>query len=313
MIAESGVLVTGGAGFLGSSLCARLVEEGISVTVLDNLSSGNLQRLQKVASCKNFHLVKGDITNAEDVKQCVKGKDTILHMAAKVGVIRAASHGIDVLETTLKGISLLLSESIKNDVSTFVFASSSEVYGEPSRLPSREDDPLVPKSTYAVAKVAAERYCEEYGTLYGMNTCIFRYFNVYGPFQNDDFVISRFLHCALAGKALPVYDGGTQTRDFCFIDDAASLTLEAMKRNRGTGIYNVGSGERTSLRTLAELVSSLSPRTCEIELADLDVRRPQEYEILHRQADISKIVSLCGISPKCSLEEGLRKCFEALM
>ncbi|MGC1122330.1 MAG: SDR family NAD(P)-dependent oxidoreductase [Candidatus Methanofastidiosia archaeon] len=313
MIAESRVLVTGGAGFLGSSLCTRLVKEGADVTVLDNFSSGNLQRLQEVVSCKNFRLVRGDIRNAEDVRQCVNDRDTILHLAAKVGVIKAASHGIDVLDTTLEGISLLLSEGTKVEVSTFMFASSSEVYGEPSRLPSREDDPLVPKSTYAVAKVAAERYCEEYGTLYGINTCILRYFNVYGPLQNDNFVVSQFLQHALKGEVLPVYGSGTQTRDFCYIDDAVSLTLEAMKRNRGSNIYNVGSGECTSLKKLAELISSLSPRECRIAFVDPDERRPQEYEIMHRQADISKIVSLCGVSPKHSLEDGLRKCFEVLM
>ncbi|MBU7014845.1 MAG: SDR family NAD(P)-dependent oxidoreductase [Theionarchaea archaeon] len=313
MIARSRVLVTGGAGFLGSHLSTRLVEEGAEVTVLDNLSAGNLQRLQNVASCENFHFFKGDIRNTEDVKQSVKDKDIILHFAAKVGVIRAASQGIDVLDTTLKGISLLLAESTKCDVKTFVYASSSEVYGEPSRLPSREDDPLIPRSTYAVAKVAAERYCEEYGTLYGIDTCIFRYFNVYGPRQNDNFVIPQFLHHALRGEALPVYGSGAQTRDFCYIDDAVSLTLEGMKWNKGFNIFNVGSGEPISLKRLAELVSSLSAKECSIAFVDLDTRRPQEYEIIHRQADISKIVSLCGVSPKHSLEDGLRTCLEALM
>ena len=313
MIAGSRVLVTGGAGFLGSHLCTRLVEEGADVSVLDNFSSGNLERLEKIVSCENFHLIEGDITNAEDVRQSVKDTDTVLHFAAKVGVIRAASHGIDVLDSTLKGISLLLSESVRGEVKTFVFASSSEVYGEPLRLPSREDDPLVPRSTYAVAKVAAERYCEEYATLYGIDTCVFRYFNVYGPHQNDNFVIPQFLRHTLKGEVLPVYGSGAQTRDFSYIDDAVFLTLEAMNRNRGFNIYNVGSGENTSLKKLAELISSLSIKECEIALVELDRRRPQEYDIIHRQADISKIVSLCGTFPRHSLEEGLKTCLEALM
>ncbi len=313
MFAESKVLITGGAGFLGSSLCVRLVKKGADVTVLDNLSSKNTERLRLVKHCKNFHFVRGDILSAQDVRTCVKGKDVVFHLAAKVGVVRAASHGIEVLDSTLKGISLLLSESVHYDVKTFVFSSSSEVYGEPVRLPSREDDLLAPSSTYAVAKVAAERYCEEYSALYGINAPVFRYFNVYGPHQSEDFVISQFVQGALKGDDLTVYGDGSQTRDFCYIDDAVSLTLAATHRNKGAHAYNIGSGKRTSLKQLATLIADMSPRTCRVTFTNPDHRRPQEYEIMHRQADISRIVNLCGFSPEYNLEMGLKKCFDALM
>lgn len=313
MFENASVLITGGAGFLGSYVCNQLIREGAHVTVLDNFSSGVRERLRPLFKCAQFRLVTGDIRDETVVKECVKNMDIVFHLAAKVGVIRAASQGIDVLDTSLKGISLLLSESVHYNVSTFVFSSSSEVYGEPARLPSREDDPLQPQSTYAIAKVAAERYCEEYNRLYGIDTPIFRYFNAYGPLQSENFVISRFLQCALSGVDLPVYGDGSQTRDFCYIDDAVQLTLEAVRRSTGAHIYNIGSGKKTSLTQLAECVAALSPHSCQIKYIPLDGRRPHEYEIVRRQADISKIVNTCGFSPQYTLEKGLQKCFEALM
>ncbi len=312
MFENASVLVTGGAGFLGSYISIQLIRKGADVTVLDNFSSGSRERLYPVEDCTRFHLVKGDILDKKVVKECIKEKDIVFHLAAKVGVINAASHGIEVLDTSLKGISLLLSESVHYDVSTFVFSSSSEVYGEPARLPSREDDPLLPQSTYAIAKITAERYCEEYNKLYGIDTPIFLYFNAYGPLQSENFVISRFLKCALSGDDLPVYGDGSQTRDFCYIDDAVQLTLEAVRRSKGAPVYNIGSGKNTSLKQLAELVAALSPHQCGIVYIPLDDRRPHAYEIMQRQADISKIVNLCGISPQYTLEKGLQKCFDAL-
>jgi nucleoside-diphosphate-sugar epimerase len=278
MFENASVLITGGAGFLGSYVCNQLIREGAHVTVLDNFSSGVRERLRPLFKCAQFRLVTGDIRDETVVKECVKNMDIVFHLAAKVGVIRAASQGIDVLDTSLKGISLLLSESVHYNVSTFVFSSSSEVYGEPARLPSREDDPLQPQSTYAIA-----------------------------------FVISRFLQCALLGVDLHVYGDGSQTRDFCYIDDAVQLTLEAVRRSTGAHIYNIGSGKKTSLTQLAECVAALSPHSCQIKYIPLDGRRPHEYEIVRRQADISKIVNMCGFSPQYTLEKGLQKCFEALM
>ena len=149
--------------------------------------------------------------------------------------------------------------------------------------------------------------------MYGINTPIFRYFNAYGPLQSENFVISRFLQCALSGGDLPVYGDGGQTRDFCYIDDAVQLTLEAVRCSKGAHTYNVGSGKTTSLTQLAETVAALSPRPCQITYKPLDGRRPHQYEIVRRQADISKVVNACGFSPQYTLEKGLQKCFEALM
>ncbi|RSN73689.1 SDR family NAD(P)-dependent oxidoreductase, partial [Candidatus Methanodesulfokora washburnensis] len=243
------ILVTGGAGFIGSHLVKALVEAGYSVRVLDNLSTGSLENLRGLS----LDFVKGDVRNYDEVEEAVKGMEAVVHLAALIDVSESVEKPLDYLEVNVKG-TLNVARASRN-VDTVVFSSSCAVYGEPEKLPIDEDHRINPKSPYAASKAGGEAYIISYANLYGYRPVILRFFNVYGPKQSRAYsgVITEFIKRAARGDPLIIYGDGEQTRDFIHVRDAVDAVMRSLKSN-ASGIYNIGSGKATKISELAYLV-----------------------------------------------------------
>jgi UDP-glucose 4-epimerase len=297
----SSVLVTGGAGFIGSHLVEDLVSKDHKVTVLDNFSSK-----QTKISGAGVDIIEGDVCDLKRVMEVTKGVKIVYHLAAVLGVEYAYQHPTETLDVEIMGTRNILEGIRKNDVKMIVYGSSSEVYGEPTSLPINENDRTAPKSTYGVAKLTGERYCQAYSRMYGIDCVILRYFNVYGPRQDDRFVISRFIRAALQGSPLGIFGDGNQIRDFTFVKDAVQLTVTAARTDRAKNqILNVGTGVATKASDLAKLVLNLTGSNSSIVLKDFDQsNRPREIEVFNRLADIGKARQL-GYEPQISIHDGV--------
>ena len=301
------VLVTGGAGFIGSHLVDRLVDEGFEVVVLDNFSTGNLENLRSHIGKENFRIIKGDVRNKTDVKEAVEDVDCIFHLAAIVSVELSVKNPLLVNEVNVCGTLNILEESLKLNLKRFVYLSSCAVYGDPMYLPIDEKHPTKPLSPYGVSKLAAEHYCIAFYKVYGIQTVCLRLFNVYGPRQSKgpySGVISRFIDRLKCGKPPIIYGDGEQTRDFIFVDDVVDACLRAMNcRNCVGESINVGSGVETSINELARIISGLFG----MQKIKPVYTKPRIGEVGRSCADMDKAEKLLGLKPKVSLEEGLRK------
>ncbi len=301
------ILVTGGAGFIGSHLCEALLKEGHRVLCLDNLYTGNLNNLSRAFNYnEKFRFAEADVNCFEELRKVFKSHkvDAVYHYAAVVGVKRTIEHPLAVLED-IKGIRNLLELSVKYGVKKFIYSSSSEVYGEPGKPVSSESDPLNPKLTYAVVKLSGEKYCEAYYRKKNLNTCCLRFFNVYGPRQNSSaygFVIGILMENALNSNPAEIFGDGEQTRDFTYVEDAVAVSVRSLEKGTCGEIINVGTGIRTSINELAEKINSVIGT--EVTPEHLP---PRPGDIRHRCADISRMRKLLGFSPRYTLEEGLRK------
>jgi nucleoside-diphosphate-sugar epimerase len=293
--------VTGGAGFIGSHLVQDLFSKGRKVTLFDNF----VNKQPKMFGSR-FDVVEGDVRDVKKVMEVTESVDVVYHLAAVLGVEYAYQHPTDTLDVEVMGTRNILEGMRKNDVKMIVYGSSSEVYGEPISLPITERDRTAPKSTYGVAKLTGERYCEAYRRAYGIEYVILRYFNVYGPRQDDRFVIPRFVRAALQGAPLTIYGDGNQLRDFTFVKDVVQLTANAATSDRARGeIFNAGTGVSTKASELAKIVLNLTGSNSNIILKDFDQsNRPREIEIFNRVADISKARQL-NYEPQTSLRDGI--------
>jgi UDP-glucuronate decarboxylase len=305
------VLVTGGAGFIGSHLCRRLLKDGHEVICFDDLSTGNLNNLKDVADQIAF--VEGNCNKMEQLEAVFEAHpiDTVFHYAAVVGVKRTLEDPISVLDD-VKGIQNILELSRRNDVKKVIYASSSEVYGEPVEIPEVEDGHVNAKLPYAVVKLIGEKLLEAYHQMHGLDTTSLRFFNVYGPGQESSaygFVVGIFIRQILEGKAPTIFGDGTQTRDFVFIDDnieAAILTMESPKT--AGEVINVGTGRPMTILDLAEDIIQLTGKEDSIKPEFMDDVR---NDIKHRFPDVSKIQRLLNFRPQHKLIDGLRKTLES--
>lgn len=301
------VLVTGGAGFIGSHLVDELLTIGNKVKVLDNLSSGNLKNLEQHKGDPSFQFLKGDIRSEEDVKKAIQEVDAVFHGAAITSVPASMKDPELTKEVNVNGTISLLERSLTEEVKRFIFASTCAVYGETEDLPISEDSPLKPTSPYAESKIAGEEKCREYGEREGLKTVILRYFNVYGPRQRGGRyagVISKFLKRLEEDKPPIIYGDGNQTRDFVYVEDAVNATLLILQRKGAPSqTFNVGSGEAVSVNELYETLSNILGKP-EIKPIYKDSR---PGDIRHSWADLTKAEKELGYTPKVSLEEGLEK------
>lgn len=304
------VLITGGAGFLGSHLADRLLVEGAAVTVLDDLSTGKRSNLKKALVQPAFRFVKGD-ANDENILGSLFKKiqpDYAIHYAAVVGVDRTQQDPLIVLDD-LRGIASFFALAKKYRVKKVLFASSSEVYGEPLKMPNREDDPLNPKTTYGVVKAAGEEFVKVYSDL-GLPGAALRFFNVYGPRQDsssEGFVVGIFIKQALSGKRPTVFGDGLQTRDFVYVDDNVEAVLRALVSDKTNGeVINIVRGQPCTIEELANQVIVVIGK--KIKPAHITPRIAGE--IRYRHADGSKMKKFIGFTPKISLMDGLRKTVE---
>ena len=298
-ISDQRVLVTGGAGFIGSNIAATLVEEN-DVRVLDDLSGGSRSNVPDGAT-----LIEGDIRDDEALERATEDVDLIFHQAALISVVESVrepelTHDLNVTAT------VKLLERARAESARFVFASSAAVYGHPEAVPIAEDAPTEPTSPYGLSKLAAERYVQLYAELYDLPMVALRYFNVYGsgPVGGDySAVIGVFAEQATNGEPITVEGDGSQTRDFVHVRDIVQANLLAGGSDV-TGVFNVGTGESVSILELAETVRAVSGTDSEIVHVE---GRPGDID--RSRADVSRLESL-GYDPTVALESGLEHLLE---
>jgi UDP-glucose 4-epimerase len=298
-------LVTGGAGFIGSHIVERLVHDGAQVRVVDNLSTGRIERLSHLLSAIEF--VEGDLANESTANEAVDGMDFVVHQAAIPSVQRSLSDPIATNRSNVVGTLNLLESCRRAGVRRFVYAASSSAYGNTEVLPKHEDMAPNPMSPYALQKYVGERYCKLYFELYGLATISLRYFNVFGPGQDPhseySAVIPKFINCLLNNQPITIYGDGEQSRDFTFIENVVEANMLALSAAAvGGEMCNVGCGERISLNRLVVLLEREiggSARVVRVE--------PKLGDVRHSLADVGRARALLNYQPKIGVEEGLRK------
>ena len=302
------VLVTGGAGFIGSQLVERLLRNGQDVRVLDNFSTGH--RANLAAFSDDVDVVEGDIQSYERVHNAVRGCDAVLHQAALPSVPRSIADPLTSHATNATGTLNVLLAARDEDVRRLIFASSSSVYGAVEGLPKRETMPTMPISPYGSAKLAAESYCRSFHEIYGLETVALRYFNVFGPRQdpNSEYaaVIPKFIAAYALGRAPIIFGDGEQSRDFTYVDNIVDANLAALDAPGVSGrVYNVACGERITLNALAaELRGQMG---VDVEPVHGPAR---PGDILHSLADVQRARDELGYEPGVGFPEGLRRTLE---
>lgn len=296
------ILITGGAGHIGGSLAAKLIQHGGSVVVVDNLSTGCRSKLP---DSNGLVFIEADVNRYDDIAAVMIGNkfDHVFHYAATVGVKRTLDDPLAVLKD-IDGIKNVLELAKNSGVRRIFYASSSEVYGEPVSFPQNEQDtPLNSRLPYAVVKNVGEAFVRSYSARYGIDHTIFRFFNTYGPLQSTDFVMSRFIHAALAGQDLAINGDGLQTRTFCYVEDNIDVAIEALRRSAFVNdTVNIGSDVEVTILELAQAVINVTGSRSKV------VHRPplEEGDMTRRQPDITKMRSLLG-RPLVELEAGIRE------
>ncbi len=298
-------LVTGAAGFIGSTLSERLIDLGASVTGLDSFTDYYPRRIKErnVAALKanpRFELVEASIQDA-DLARLLEGVTHVFHLAAQAGVRRSWGRDFQVYTSNnVDATQVLLEACSGRTIDRFVYASSSSVYGDLVPIPMREDALPQPVSPYGVTKLAAEHLCHLYHVNHGVPTVSMRYFTVYGPRQRPDMGFHRFLKAASTGQAISLFGDGEQTRDFTFVEDAVAATIAGGLRGTPGHVYNIGGGSRVSVSRVLEIVAEVTG--CGLTVC----REPaQKGDMRDTYADTSRARGELGFSPTVSLAQGL--------
>ncbi|MEM3509023.1 MAG: SDR family oxidoreductase [Nitrososphaerota archaeon] len=304
---EEKILVTGGAGFIGSHLVDELINRGYEVIVLDNFYSGKIGNLRKNLKNKNFKLIKGDVRNIKDVKKAIKNVDAIFHLAAIVSVPLSIKNPILVNEVNVIGSLNVLKIAIEENVDKFIYVSSCAVYGEAENLPIKEEDKLNPLSPYASSKISVEYYCKVFYKAYGLKTICLRYFNVYGPRQKTGEyagVIPIFIQRIKNDKPPIIYGDGKQTRDFVYVKDVVDASIKALEKEEAIGeIFNIGSGEAITINQLAETLLKILGK----EKLKPIYEKERVGDIKNSYANIDKAKKILGYEPKYTIIDGLKE------
>jgi UDP-glucose 4-epimerase len=298
-------LVTGGAGFIGSSLTARLLGAGERVRVLDDFSSGRRANLEGLPG--KLEVLEGSVADAEAVARAVRGVEVVFHEAAVPSVARSVEEPARSMLANVQGTTVLLDAARHAGVRRVIFAASSSAYGDTEVLPKVETMPPRPRSPYAVSKATGEQLMQVFAAIYGIETLSLRYFNVFGPRQDPNSqyaaVIPKFIEAALQRRPAVIYGDGEQTRDFCFIDNVlrANLLAAGTPRKLSGEVVNVACGERVSLNRLWGMVGE-----------EIGYDAPPRFEpsrpgdVRHSLADIRAVRELLGYEPEVKLSQGLR-------
>lgn len=315
------VLVTGGAGFIGCNLVRRLIKEGAQVRVFDNFSTGKRENIQSIIDdlitelpnnsiTNNFDIFEGDLRDFALILEATKDIEIIFHQAALPSVIRSVRAPNTTNDVNITGTLNLLESARANGVRKVIYASSSSIYGDSETLPKKEDMIPNPLSPYAVSKIAGEHYMKVFSYLYGINTIILRYFNVYGPHQdpNSEYsgVIAKFITAFINNKPITVYGDGEQSRDFTYVDDVVEANILAAKSNVSGDVFNVAGGNRHTLNQMVKILKSIFKKDdCEVVYKDV---RPGDVK--HSQAEVTKVKETLNFKAQISFEKGLRKTVE---
>jgi UDP-N-acetylglucosamine/UDP-N-acetyl-alpha-D-glucosaminouronate 4-epimerase len=301
----SKVLVTGGGGFIGSSLVRALLERGDDVRVLDNFATGNRANLAGVWD--EIELVEGDLRSYERVHNAIRGVELAFHQGALPSVPRSVQDPLTTSAVNVEGTLNVLLAARDEGIRRVVAASSSSVYGNSGILPRVESSPPDPESPYGVAKLAAERYCVSFSRVYALETVVLRYFNVFGPRQDPTSqyaaVVPRFITGVAAGEPVPIEGDGRQSRDFTFVENVVAANLLAADAVEASGaVLNIATGEQTSVNELADVVGEILGRP-----VDKRFLPPRAGDVRHSWADVSEARRLLGYEPRVSLREGLER------
>jgi UDP-glucuronate 4-epimerase len=307
------ILVTGGAGFIGSHLVERLLDLKHEVMVIDNFDpfydpAIKEKNLEKAHDFKSFKLYRTDILDHSSLTE-IFSKNTfkaVVHLAAKAGVRPSIADPKGYYKVNVEGTLNLLEECKKYKITKFIFASSSSVYGNNEKVPFSETDIVdFPISPYAATKKAGELLCHNYYHLYGINIFALRFFTVYGPRQRPDLAIHKFFKLIAQNKPLPIYGDGSTSRDYTYIDDIVDGILKSIEGIRGYKIINLGESRTISLNELLRLIENITGKKLKIEKLNM-----QPGDVLRTYADISKARKLLDYDPKTDMETGLRKFYE---
>jgi UDP-glucose 4-epimerase len=306
------VLVTGGAGFIGSNLVRALLGRGDDVRVLDNFSTGNRANLTGLAG--DVELVEGELRSYERVHNAVRGVELVFHLGALGSVPRSVQDPLTSGAVNVEGTLNVLLAARDEGVRRVVFASSSSIYGNQPELPLRESMAPDPISPYGVAKLAAERYCVSFTRVYhSFETVVLRYFNVFGPRQDPRSqyaaVVPLFITAIAAGEPVTIFDDGEQSRDFTYVDNVVDANLLAGDAKGASGrIFNISAGSPTSVDELAETIGKLLGKDAAREYLP-----PRPGDLRDSWADVSEAREGLGFEPSVPLEEGLRRTADFLL
>ncbi len=305
----SRILVTGGAGFIGSHLCEALLRGGHEVIALDNFDefydpAVKRRNIEAIAEVGPLGWVMGDIRDAVLVERLLSGNvNTVVHLAARAGVRPSIERPLLYHEVNVHGTLVLLEACRKAGIKRFIFGSSSSVYGNNQKVPFAESDPVdQPISPYAATKRAGELLCHTYHHLHGMSITCLRYFTVYGPRQRPDLAIHKFARLIEAGKPIPVFGNGRMERDFTYVDDIIDGTTRAIERCNGFRIFNLGESRPVSVSRLVALLEEALGKKAKIERLP-----PQPGDVERTFADVSLAQRELGYEPKTELGDGLER------
>jgi len=307
------VLVTGGAGFIGSHLSVRLLEEGHEVTIIDDLNDfysplRKRDNLALVQAAGPAHFYENDICDFDMVARIFRARrpEAVIHLAARAGVRPSLEAPLLYEQVNVGGTTVLLESARLHGARKFVFASSSSIYGIANRVPFSEEDHLnLPISPYAATKIAGEKLCYTYSYLYGIGTVCLRFFTVYGPRQRPDLAIRKFTQLMLAGKRIPVFGDGGSGRDYTFVDDIVEGIVAALHYDCAYEVFNLGNSSPVTLRTLIETLEAALDVKAKIEIC------PQQLgDVPITYADISKARRALGFEPLTSFRDGIAKFVE---
>ena len=299
------VLVTGGAGFIGSSIASALVSSGARVRVIDDLSTGYVENLDEIGGEIDF--VNASLADETALRRALEDVEVVFHEAAIPSVPRSIDNPRQTHIASVDSTFSLLLASKEKNVRRVVYAGSSSAYGDQPAMPKREDMLPDPLSPYAVAKLVGEYYCQVFTRVYNLETLSLRYFNVFGPRQDPSSqysgVISRFISMLMKDQRPVIYGDGEHSRDFTYIDNIVEANLKAAETNKGVGsVMNIATGQRISLNQLLQEIKDLTGKGH----VNADYQKPRTGDVVHSLADISRARELLGFEPRVGLREGLQ-------
>jgi len=300
------VLVTGGAGFIGSNLAEELIRQGARVSILDNLVTGFRENLDEIKG--DFDFIEGDINDGEKLVKALEAVEVVFHQAALPSVPRSVENPLETHRACVDGTFNLLLKSKQVGVRRLIYAASSSAYGNQETLPKTETMRPEPLSPYAAAKLMGEYYAQVFTSVYGLETFCLRYFNVFGPRQNPSShysgVISRLIDALMSGKTPVIYGDGETSRDFTYVANVVRANISAAQSSKGIGeVMNVANGERITLNELLEVLKRIAdkPDVC------ADYQPERAGDVKHSQADTARAKEWLGYEKLIGLEEGLQK------
>lgn len=312
------ILITGGAGFIGSNLCEYFINKNYDVVCLDNLSTGKIDNIDNLLNNANFEFIKGDIRDLKTCRNAIKGVYAVLHQAALGSIPRSINDPITTNDVNISGFLNMLIASKDEKINRFIYAASSSTYGDNTKLPKIEENIGKPLSPYAITKYVNELYANVFGNIFGIKTIGLRYFNVFGKNQDPNgayaAVIPKFINQFINHKSPTINGDGSITRDFTYVDNvilANKLALETNNKDAFNKVYNIAFGKSINLNSLVKIIkTNLSKYDKSILDINVIYGKPRKADIHDSLASIEKAKKFLNYNPKFSVEKGLQKAIE---